>query len=402
MASVYGYTGPTVSQKKEHSDVVEDIVAEFRCRGRGPCLVCGDFNVESAELAVFELLARAGWADWCLDPTCVTANSRQSRRIDQVWLSGEMQARLTQTRVDWVSGLCTHALQEGVFEEGQPGSFDSWQLGDSGPEEGEPGFSDGDFWEDFAGSWDAWSAASASNDVDAMWSHLEASLCRCHRLLCSHFVRPEARTTTKFEEPRRDGHQGDLEERTLLAATLRKRRVQQWLSWQLKPETEERTRQLKNLRQALAGDSDPEWAAVAMLSLPQMALEELVKKAREEEDKVRAELRAKRRAGFFGWCRAESTGNMRALYRWVREGPRSMQSTGIFVKDGRLFAGQSALLLASELAWWPLWQQDQGPCWARVVPPRAAPGWAVRRFEAEDLRRVVLAMSCSKAPGHDG
>ena len=85
-----------------------------------------------------------------------------------------------------------------------------------------------------------------------------------------------------------------------------------------------------------------------MLSLPQLGLEELVKKAREEEDRVRNELRAKRRASFHDWCRTESAGSMRALFCWVRGGPRSMQSTGIFVPEGRFFAGQTALLAAGE------------------------------------------------------
>ncbi len=115
----------------------------------------GDFNAEPAEFAVCEVLARAGWADWSLEPTCETANMRQSRRIDQVRISGEMQVRLTGVRVDWVSGLCTHALQEGTLAEGQPSSFDSCQLGDRGPPEDEEGFTDGEFWKDFAGSWAA-------------------------------------------------------------------------------------------------------------------------------------------------------------------------------------------------------------------------------------------------------
>ncbi len=141
-------------------------------RGRGPCLIGGDFNVEPSELATCEVLARAGRADWSLEPTCETANSRQSRRIDQVWISGEMQARLAEVRVDRASGPRTHALQEGTFEGGQPSSFDNWQLGDRGPPEDEEGFTDGEFWEDFASSWSAWSAASGGNEVDVMWSLL--------------------------------------------------------------------------------------------------------------------------------------------------------------------------------------------------------------------------------------
>ena len=45
---------------------------------------------------------------------------------------------------------------------------------------------------------------------------MEASLCRYHRLRSERFVvRPEAQTVKKFEEPKRDLHQGDLAEKAL-------------------------------------------------------------------------------------------------------------------------------------------------------------------------------------------
>ena len=58
------------------------------------------------------------------------------------------------------------------------------------------------------------------------------------------------------------------------------------------------------------------------------------------------------------------------------------------------------MLAACELAWWPLWQQPQGPKWERVVPPRPAPGWEVKPVEAE--QRLIQMMAKGKAPGHDG
>ncbi len=81
---------------------------------------------------------------------------------------------------------------------------------------------------------------------------------------------------------------------------------------------------------------------MASLGLQLASLEELVKKAREQEDQLRDELRTKRRAGFHAWCKAESAVSMRALFPWVRDGPRSLQSIGVFVKEGRLYAGQAA------------------------------------------------------------
>ena len=89
----------------------------------------------------------------------------------------------------------------------------------------------------------------------------------------------------------------------------------QALAWSLKPESEEKARHTKSLRLALAGDADPEWAAAAMLILPERAMEEVILKAREVEDKVRARLRSSHRTGFYSWCRAGSDGSMRALFR---------------------------------------------------------------------------------------
>ena len=83
-----------------------------------------------------------------------------------------------------------------------------------------------------------------------------------------------------------------------------------------------------------------------MLQLPRVGIEALVARAREEEDLVRDRLRKHRREGFRTWCRAGTEGSMKALFRWVREGPRSLQSMGVHLKE--VFAGQAALLLASE------------------------------------------------------
>ena len=70
-------------------------------------------------------------------------------------------------------------------------------------------------------------------------------------------------------------------------------------------------------------------------------------------------------------------------------GRAEVQSTGILTKGEQLFVGQKALLAACELAWWPLWQQPQGPRWERVVPPRPAPGWEVKPLEAEQLQKLI-------------
>jgi hypothetical protein len=94
---------------------MRETVEEFRSLGRGSCLVGGDFNAEQRELGALSELGREGWADWGSEPTCVTANSKWPRRIDQVWISPEMQARLQAVELTWAAGLKTHALQQGTF-----------------------------------------------------------------------------------------------------------------------------------------------------------------------------------------------------------------------------------------------------------------------------------------------
>ncbi len=95
--------------------------------------------------------------------------------------------------VDWLSGLCTHALQEGSLREGKPSSFVCWQVGDKGPAEQEKSFSDQEFWEAFGGSCFPLVEAVARGDVDTMWSLLEET----HGLRGPGFQAPAARTVVK-------------------------------------------------------------------------------------------------------------------------------------------------------------------------------------------------------------
>ena len=265
--------------------------------------------------------------------------------------------RLQEVSVSWASGLKTHALQSGKFQGGDPEKFQSWVLGDGGPEEKEGGFTDEEFEAIFSGSRPCWEAAVSSGDVDTLWRLLEPALCRGHAARSPSFKAPAARTVAKSEEVRRC-FGGDIINKALTEAVRRKRRLQHWLAGMGKPSC---VQQLAEVRRALAADPDPDWAGVTMLTLPREAVEELVQQARREEDEIREELREQRRLGFRSWCMAESEGGMRALFRWVKEGPKSLQSSGVFLKDGRLYAGQRALPEAIEQAWWPLWRPSIGP-----------------------------------------
>ena len=79
-----------------------------------------------------------------------------------------------------------------------------------------------------------------------------------------------------------------------------------------------------------------------------------------------------------------------------------MQSTGILIREGGFFSGQRALLMASEAAWWPIWQNPAAPCWSRVLPPKTTTGWQPQPFIGEELWWLIWLLAPSKAPGHDG
>ncbi len=115
-------------------------------------MIGGDLKVERHEIGIAEELARAGWAHWGEEPTCITANTMRPRRIDQVWLSPEMQVKLQDVELRWATGLKTHVLQQGVFHSGEPDKFQGWKLGDAGPKQDEAEFTDEEFEQTFKSS----------------------------------------------------------------------------------------------------------------------------------------------------------------------------------------------------------------------------------------------------------
>ena len=362
-------------------------------------MIGGDLNAEEQELSCTSDLRRAGWADWGREATCITAATKVPRRIDQAWMSPELQARLLDVQLSWAMGLKTHAWQQGSFRSGPADTFPQWVPGDAGPEEGEAGFSDAEFWALFAGRAAAWEQCRQQRDVDGLWQLLEATLVECHGLRSEGFKKPAAVTKVGSEEPRRNPFTGEALSEEHVLASLRKRRVQQWLSLFGRPECAEQLRQLKA---AIAEDSDPKWSALVASDPQATELEALVLECRAIEDEVRLRSKATRRAGWRQWVLAQTSGGMRALFRWIRQGPAGLQSTGVVVREDGLYAGQKALLAASEEAWWPIWRNEEEPNWARVNPPRATAGWRPQRFSGRELHNLIWVISVAKAAGHDG
>jgi hypothetical protein len=292
--SVYGVSNPSASQKEQLSGAIRGTLEELRSLGRGSCLIGGDLNAEEQELSCTSELRRAGWADWGREATCITAGTKVPRRIDQAWLSPELQARLLEVQHSWAMGLKTHAWQQGSFRSGPADTFPQWVPGDAGPEEGEAGFSDAEFWALFASKAAAWEHCRQQGDVDGLWQLLEATLVQCHGLRSKDFKRPAATTKVGSEEPRRDPFTGEALSEEHVQASLRKRRVQQWVHLNGRAECLDQLRQLKA---AIAEDSDPMWAALVASDPSAAELEELVLKCRATEDEVRLRSKAALGAG---------------------------------------------------------------------------------------------------------
>ena len=169
-ASVYGISNSTAEQKEQLIHAMRATVGEFRAFVRGSCVRGGDLNAKQHELGILSELGRAGKADWGSEHTCVIANSKVPRRIDRVWVSPELQARLEKVELTWAAGLKTHSLQQGIFRSGPADQFRLWQLEDAGPAEDEGSFTDLEFWTEFQAVASQWREASRRQDVDGMWS----------------------------------------------------------------------------------------------------------------------------------------------------------------------------------------------------------------------------------------
>ena len=179
-ASAYGISSGTAGQKEKLSQALRVTLEELRALGRGSCLMAGDFIAAQQQLPVVQELLRAGWADWGSEPTCITAGTKRPRRIDQAWMSPELQARLQAVELSWAEGLKAHAWQQGTFRGGPAEQFAQWVQPDAGPEAEEQGFLDMEFWALFAPAAPAWEAARLRGDADGMWQQLEATLVCCH------------------------------------------------------------------------------------------------------------------------------------------------------------------------------------------------------------------------------
>ena len=119
-----------------------------------------------------------------------------------------------------------------------------------------------------------------------MWARLEESLISCHKLRAATFQQPRGRVINKCEEAPQNSFTGCAETEATIAATRRKRILQQLLALHGR---QDRDQQQHELRQALCGDPLAEWAAWGMLPLDKATLEMLVARAQELQEETRQE-----------------------------------------------------------------------------------------------------------------
>ena len=155
----------------------------------------------------------------------------------------------------WSEGLPTHAVQTWSVLAEAPGRLDHWQVTDAGPEEREAGFTDQEWFESFDEKGDRWQDLVSSQDLDGMWAMLEEGLVRCHQLRAPGFQQLRGRVINKCEEAPQNPFSGHAETEATIAATRRKRILQQLLVLHGRLDREQ---QQQELRQALCGDPQVE------------------------------------------------------------------------------------------------------------------------------------------------
>ena len=208
---VYGHSNPSKEMLEDLNQQLLLLLDFHAAQGKGPMIIMGDFNAVESQLSATGLARRAGWQDLSSEGTCLTSSSTVARRIDQVWVSPALGGRSSPALVLWSEGLPTHAVQTWSVLAEAPGRLDHWQVTDAGPEEGEAGFTDQEWFESFDEKGDRWPDLVSSQDLDGMWAMLEESLVKCHQLHAPGFQQPRGRVINKCEEAPQNPFSGSAE-----------------------------------------------------------------------------------------------------------------------------------------------------------------------------------------------
>ncbi len=102
---------PTLLLGLYNSQLVHDCLIDAAASGFVPCGIFGDCKCQLDQLICLPALLVSDWADRGSDPTCATANSRVSRRMDLLLTNRLLQCRAHRSWVDCSLGLETYAIQ---------------------------------------------------------------------------------------------------------------------------------------------------------------------------------------------------------------------------------------------------------------------------------------------------
>ena len=397
--SIYGVVGAKVSEKQELSQLLLKLMEESAAEGGGPVWIAGDFNLEAEEIEASDTMLRQGWRDWHEAATCRGSRAQKARRKDMVWMSPQARSRTGAAEVIWQEGVPTHAIQIAEVKAGKPADYWCYQRGDNGPKEGEVGFTE----EEFQTAWRRvnarWELARATSRVDDMWKCLEEVLVKCHQIRDGEFQKPQGRAVQKKEEPPKN-YQHEAWTQLARSFSRVKRQIQQLsILWGKR----DAQHICCDLRDGIAKCGIQKWEERIQKEWTQEELNEWVQEARRDEDEAAIVTRAKRRAGFHKWCKAESEHHLRALFRWIKQGPRSLVCTDLVIKeDGSADGGKAALVKATEEVWWKLWGRTEGTFLDEVQGFHCGRQMELRPIRGGALKKAVKGISSNKAPGFDG
>ena len=132
---LYGFpcNGTHTHARYQTETCLAELVDRVAGQAQGPRIVCGDFNYAGHELSQLQRLADCGFREvqdlraWQMGVS-VESTGRGSKRIDQVWISPELQAGLQQVEVCW-DRWADHATVEITFAQASLDRFSqSWFM----------------------------------------------------------------------------------------------------------------------------------------------------------------------------------------------------------------------------------------------------------------------------------
>ena len=409
LTCIYGDVASTVAATMHTSSLARDALQRATLRGPLPALIAGDFNRALDDLPCAPTYQASGWEDLESGTTCATSNARQARRIDLLLANCTLRRLAGTCRVDYTTGIPTHAWQAIDVPRGPP----QWVLGWHSPEPymvpSSTSPSPCDAWRSAAEPYRAAFADACSRRmVDDCWAALEP-------MLTQYFGLRSGEATPCQRAPgearwRRVTPPCTPEGDAVPTATLR---------------TLRRLNRLKALRQAWMGQ-DPHrhhraahivaalhraepgntpWRAhICHLATPAQ-LEALILEAQREYDHALSAARAARSESWYRWCNECLATCSGPVYRWIRNGPREHNPYPATVGQGET-PGPQALIERLDAYWWGLWASPQPTeCdmlrWTRHLA-RLSPYPAHTPLDVARLRRVLKRWAKRKAAGSDG